>query len=152
MKGLIKKILKEESLKQTLKDRVKEDGWEYVAELVGDGEILARLGFNNDPVEFLNLFNDLDIVQSKEKPYLTLFRYEKGNNMMIYDRKNEYVYINYDVIWSFLGDVFGLKYVEIQELTQEWLSETYNLRGITTKLLVNNFDYQLSESYNLKRK
>ena len=150
MQRLIRKILKEESLKQTLKDQVKEFGWEDAAELVGDGEILARLGFNNDPVEFLNLFNDLDIVQSKEKPYLTLFRYEKGNNMMIYDRKNEYVYINYDVIWSFLGDVFGLKYVEIQELTQEWLSETYNLRGITTKLLVNYFDYQLSEAYNLK--
>ena len=150
MKRLIRKILKEESLKQTLKDQVKEFGWKDAAELIGDGEFLARLGFNNDPVEFLNLFNDLDIVQSKEKPYLTLFRYEKGNNMMIYDRKNEYVYINYDVIWSFLGDVFGLKYVEIQELTQEWLSETYNLRGITTKLLVNYFDYQLSEAYNLK--
>jgi hypothetical protein len=150
MKRLIRKILKEESLKQSLKDQIKEFGWKDAAELVGDGEILARLGFNNDPVEFLNLFNDFDVVQSKEKPYLTLFRYEKGNNMMIYDRKNEYVYINYDVIWSFLGDVFGLKYVEIQELTQEWLSETYNLRGITTKLLVNYFDYQLSEAYNLK--
>jgi hypothetical protein len=152
MKQLIRKILKEESLKQTLKDQVKEFGWKDAAELVGDGEILARLGFNNDPVEFLNLFNDLDVVQSKENPYLTLFRYEKGNNMMIYDRKNDEVYINYDVIWSFLEDVFGLKYVEIQELTQEWLSETYNLRGITTHRDEVGGDLVLGEVYNLKRK
>ena len=134
MERLIRKILKEENLKQNLKQQMKDYGWRSAAELVGGVDNFASIMYNSDPMGFLNEFNNLDIVQSKENPYLTLFRYEKGNNMMIYDRKNDEVYINYDVIWSFLEDVFGLKYVEIQELTQEWLSETYNLRGITTKV------------------
>jgi len=96
------------------------------------------------------MFNDLDVVQLEEKPDLTLFRYEKGNNMMIYDIKNEYVYINYDVIWSFLEDVFGLHYFEIQELTKDWLGETYNLRGITTSRTFNYQKIRLGETYNLK--
>ena len=50
---------------------------------------------------------------------------------MIYDRKNEYVYINYDKIWSVLEDNFGLSYDETEELTKRWLGEVYNLRGVT---------------------
>ena len=150
MKDIIRKILKEENLKQNLKQQMKDYGWRSAAELVGGVDNFASIMYNSDPMGFLNEFNNLDIVQSKENPYLTLFRYEKGNNMMIYDRKNDEVYINYDVIWSFLEDVFGLKYVEIQELTQEWLSETYNLRGITTHRDEVGGDLVLSETYNLK--
>ncbi len=122
------------NVKTKLQNMVKTMGWEPAAIAVGGIENLAKLGFNNNPMEFLNLFNDLDVVQSEEKPDLILFRYEKGNNMIIYDRKNEYVYINYDVIWSFLEDVFGLNYFKIQKLTKDWLGETYNLRGITTHI------------------
>jgi hypothetical protein len=129
MKQLIKKILKEETLKQNLKQQVKDFGWKDASKLVGGSVNLAKLGFNNNPMEFLNMFNNLDVVQS---PNSTLFRYEKENNMMVYDRKNNEVYINYGNIWLFLEDGFGLNYYETQELTQEWLSETYNLRGVTT--------------------
>jgi hypothetical protein len=131
MKYIIKKILKEENLKQTLKQQVKEFGFKDIAELVGGAENLVKLGFNNDPMEFLHLFDDLDVVQSEEKPYWTLFRYKKGHNFMIYDRKNDEVYINYYEIWSVLEDKFGLNYSETQELTKIWLDEVYNLRGVT---------------------
>jgi hypothetical protein len=50
---------------------------------------------------------------------------------MVYNRENDYVYINYDEIWSVLGDKFGLNYSEIQDLTKRWLDEVYNLRGVT---------------------
>jgi hypothetical protein len=105
MKQLIRKILKEESLKlenlkQTLKQSVKEDGWEFAADLVGGPEDLAKLAFNNDPMKFIDLFNDLDVFQSEEGSNWTLFRYEKGNNVMVYNRINDNVYINYDVIGS----------------------------------------------------
>jgi len=73
----------------------------------------------------------LDVVQSEEEPNLTLFRYEQGNNMMIYDRKIDYVFINIPNIWSFLEEDFGLDYDEVQEIMKVWLSEVYNLRGIT---------------------
>jgi hypothetical protein len=135
MKQLIKNILKEESLKQNLKQQVKEFGFKDTAELVGGTENLVKLGFNNDPMEFLNMFNDLDVVQSEEKPYWTLFRYKKHENLMIYDRKNDDVYINYYEIWSVLEDKFGLKYSETQRLTKIWLDEVYNLKGVTTMII-----------------
>ena len=88
-------LLIENKKNQFLFDIIKEDGWESAAELVGGAENLVKLGFNNDPMEFLHLFDDLDVVQSEEKQDWTLFRYKKHENLMIYDRKNDEVYINY---------------------------------------------------------
>ncbi len=140
MKQLIKKILKEESLKQSLRQQVKDYGWRDTADMVNGPEELAKLAFNNDPMEFLHMFDDMDVVQSKNEKDWTLFRYEKGNNLMIYDRKNEYVYIDYSNIWSFLEDGFGLNYSETQELTTRWVDEAYNLRGVTTSYFTKFID------------
>ncbi len=132
MKQLIKKILKEESLKQDLKQSVKNFGWESTANLVGGHKELAKLAFNDDPMEFLNMYNDLDIVQSEEKPDYTLFKDEKGNNIMVYDRKKGKVYINYYQIWSVLRSGFGILPDEVRIITQRWVSNTYKLRRVTT--------------------
>ena len=79
----------------------------------------------------------MDIVQSKSEKDWTLFRYEKGHNLMIYDRKNGDAYIDYSDIWLFLEDGFGLKYSETQAFTTRWVDEAYNLRGVTTKDISN---------------
>jgi hypothetical protein len=123
------------SLKTKLQKMVKNLGWKKTAKAVASPKNLAKLAFNKDPLEFINMFNNLDVVRSEEQPDWTLFRYEKGNNIMIYDRKNGYVYVSYDVIWSFLEYGFGLKYEEIQGITKDWLGEVYNLMGITTRTL-----------------
>jgi hypothetical protein len=82
-------------------------------------------------MDFLYLFNNLDVVQSKEEPYQTLFRYKPKYNLMIHNRKADNVYISYYDIWGVLEYEFGLNYSEIQELIKKWLSEVYNLRGVT---------------------
>jgi hypothetical protein len=129
---------------------IKNEGWESAAEMVGGVENLKRVIGIETPIDYLNLFNDLEVVQSEEEKYWTLFRYEKGKNIMVYNRKYDEVYINYDVIWGFLQDGFGLKHPETQELTQEWLSETYNLRGVTTTWIHWCSHIMLSETYNLR--
>ena len=140
MKQLIKQILKEESLKQNLKQQIKDYGWRDTAEMVNGSEELAKLAFDNDPMEFLHMFDDMDVVQSESDINLTLYRYEKGHNLMIYDKKNEYVYIDYSDIWSFLEDGFERKYSDIQAFTKRWVDEAYKLRGVTTqdKLMLNH--------------
>jgi hypothetical protein len=132
MKELIRNILKEESLKHNLKQQIKDYGWRDTAEMVNGSEELAKLAFDNDPMEFLHMFDDMDVVQSESDINLTLYRYEKGHNLMIYDRKNKYVYIDYSDIWLFLEDGFGLNYSEIQAFTTRWVDESYNLKGVTT--------------------
>ena len=122
--------------KEILQRNVLKLGWKSVSNMIGF-ENLYKIGFNNDPMEFLNLFNNLDIVQSEEDVYLTLYRFEKGNNMMIYDKKNDYVHIKLDVIWSFFFNGIGLKYSEIKEIMKKWLDEVYNLKGVTPQTLAH---------------
>ena len=133
MKQLIKKILKEESLKHNLRQQVKDYGWKDTAEMVNGPEELAKLAFNNDPMEFLHMFDDMDVVQHEINPNRTLFRYEKGNNLMDYDRKNGHVVISYSDIWSFLEDGFGLNDSEVRELITRWLDEVYEISGDPTE-------------------
>jgi hypothetical protein len=132
MKQLIRKILKEETLKQSLIDEIKEIGFKFIAEMVGGIDNLFKILNINTPMDYLHLFDDLDVILSEEWPELTLFRYQPKHNFMIYNRQNDYVFINYNEIWSVLENHFGLKYSEIQELTKMWLGEVYNLRVITT--------------------
>jgi len=130
-----KKLLFENSINDSLIDILKTDGLESAADLVGSIKNLMKVLKIKTPMDFLNLFNDLDIVQSEERPNWTLFRYVKGKNMVVYDKETGYAYVNYDDIWSFLENNFGLNYDEIQELIKEWLGEVYNLRGVTPRTL-----------------
>jgi hypothetical protein len=130
--NIVKTVIKENSLRQDLIQQIKEDGWKETSEFVGGRVNLKKLVGIESPIDFLNLFNDLDVIDSEENPNLTLFRYEIGNNLMVHDDEFDFVYINYGKIWSFLEKVFGLNYAEIQEVTQEWLGEVYDLRGVYT--------------------
>ena len=121
------------NIKKLLTDEIKEIGVTDTANLVGGINDLFKILNINTPMDFLHLFDDLNQVQSEEWPELTLFRYQPKHNLMIYDRKNRCVYINYYEIWSVLKEPFGLNKTEIQELTKIWLGEVYNLRGITTQ-------------------
>ena len=127
----------QESIKIELQSMVKDIGWELTAKIVNGPKKLAKLAFNNGPMEFLNLFNDLDVVQSKKNPNCTLFKYKKGNNVMVLLSGN--VNIDYNKIWSFLGEGFGLDFYQTKKLTELWLSDAYNLEGRRT----NYYDYSV---------
>ena len=144
------KLIKENSVKGSLIDMIKEDGWKSVSGVVGGIDNLKKLVGIESPMEFLHLFDDLDVVQSEEKPDWILFRYEPKHNLIIYVRKHDLVFINYDKIWEVLEDVFNLKNSEIKELTQEWLSEVYNIRGVTPTDGRYMDSFKLSEVYNLR--
>ena len=127
-----KNLLIENQLSDELINIIKYDGWKEAIRYVGNITNLKKVINFETPLEFLNLFNDLEVVQSVDDDDYILFRYEKGKNIIVYNQKNGNGYINYYIIWSFLDSYFDLNYTEIQELTKEWLSETYNLRVTTT--------------------
>jgi hypothetical protein len=129
--NIVKRVIKENTAKDALIDMLKNDGWESAAELVGGNENLKRLTGIETPMEFLNLFNDLDVVQSEEEPNWILYRYKKRDNMMIHNRQNDDVYISDNAILGVLRKGFNLNYGETQQLIEEWLSEVYNLKDIT---------------------
>ena len=129
--NIVKKVIKESAAKDSLINMIKYDSWESAAELVGGIENLKNLTGIESPIDFLNIFTDLDVVQSKEEPDLELYRYEKGNNIMIYDRKRKDFFVSNYVIWSFLKKGFGFSRFGIENFMNKWLSEVYNLRGVT---------------------
>ena len=125
-------LLFESKLKQNLKQEIKNFGVKDTAELVNGLDYLFEILNINSPMEFLHLFDDLDVVQSEMDPDWTLFRYKPKHNLMVHNRKNRTVFINYEEIWKPLFDT-GLFDPDIKELTKEWLSSVYNLRGVTTE-------------------
>ena len=128
----MKILINESQLQSTIKSMIKNLGTQSTIDNVGGWENFCKVLNIETPMDFLHLFDDLEQVHSLEEENWVLFRYKKGENLMIYDRKSEDVYINYHEIWSFLEDKFGLNYDDIQSLTQKWLDEVNNLRGVTT--------------------
>jgi len=127
------KIIITENKVERLKELIKTNGVKQVIVLMGGFDTFCKVMKIDGFMDFLHLFDDLEEVQSEEKKDWTLFRYKKGNNLMIYDRKSKEVYFSYDEIWSFLEDKFGLYLnADVQVVTKKWLGEVYNLRGVTT--------------------
>jgi len=144
------KIIITENTLEKVKNIIKRQGMNNTIQLMGGFDTFRKVLNINSYEDYLHLFDDLEEVQSEEKEHWTLFRYEKGNNLMIYDRISKEVYINYDEIWSFLKDKFDLTYPVVQAVTKKWLGEVYNLRGITTKNKKLYDCKRLGEVYNLK--
>ena len=117
------------SINIELQNIIKDDGWETAAKFVGGIDNLKKLVGIKTPMEFLNLFNDLDVVQSK-KNNTTCFKDKNGNNLMVHNNGN--VNIDYYKIWLFLFECFGLDFYQTKKLTELWLSDVYNLKEIRT--------------------
>jgi hypothetical protein len=130
MKYLITESQKN-NLKVLLKQLIRSKGIQMAFISVGGEDNFFEIMDINSPMKFLHLFNDLDVVQSEEYPDWNLFRYKPKHNIMVYDTKNDFVHISYQEIWKPLLDA-GLFNPDIEGLTKEWLSEVYNLRGVTT--------------------
>jgi len=128
--NIVKKVIKESAVKDSLIDMIKYDGWESAAELVGGVENLKKMVGIETPMDYLNLFNDMDVTQGIGRPPSTLYRYKKGYNIMTHYEGDHIIHIDNHSIWSFLGEGFELGLFEIEQLTKKWLSNVYNLWGL----------------------
>ena len=71
MKQLIRKILKEESLKQTMLDQIKQDGWLETAELVGGVDnLLSIVGEDSIMNMLMSCFKNLHVENRGGDTYL----------------------------------------------------------------------------------
>ena len=119
------------NLKEKLQNIVKEHGWKRGVISVGEKNLL-KIGFNNDPREYLNLFNDLDVVQSEENPDCTLFRYKPKENLIYYYPNCRYLTISFNKIYEVLVCHFNLKdTIELEIVLVTWLYEVYNIDEIS---------------------
>ena len=82
-------------------------------------------------IKYLNkLYGDLEEYRTDEHPDSVFF--VKGKKVyMEQDLKNNYLYLDYDTIWSDLKNTFLFEYKDIQSIIKDWVEVTYNLRGVT---------------------
>ncbi len=63
-----------------------------------------------------------------------LYRYEPGDNILVYDKDSLVVSVRWDLIWSFFTSNFGMKSKGIGAAVEDWLDEAYGLVAVTTEV------------------
>ena len=94
--------------------------------------IITESQINRAVIRWLNSeYGDLTPFETEKYPdYIFFMKDDKF--FFDYNKKDGYVSISYDNIWSCLENFFGLEYEEIQDLTKEWVEEHYKLKVTTT--------------------
>jgi len=59
--NIVKRIIRENTAKDSLIDMIKNDGWGYAADLVGGDKNLKKLSGIVEPIDYLNFFNNLNV-------------------------------------------------------------------------------------------
>jgi hypothetical protein len=122
------KIIISENKVKTIKRLIKRQGVENVVQLMGGWKTFSEVLEFKNPMDFLHLFDDLEVVQSEEKPDLLLFRYEKGNNIMLYRKSNEDIFVNSREIYKIMDEKFSLIFPVFVRLIESWVDKVYNLK------------------------
>ena len=145
------KIIITEEQDEKLTRRVK-----MMVDKLGLKETIKSLGINrikhvyeNNPLEFLNNFKDLEIVESPDYPNEILF-VKNGKVLMVQDKKTKIFWIDYDNIWSFFDKVLGIEQREIKEILTKWLEDDFKVKGYTLYELERYEDDTLDETIELK--
>ena len=138
----IRRILREETsmvLREKILKMFKTIGLEKTSNVFGGIDGLFKILNVNSPMDYLHLFDDLDIVDSEENSDYTLYRYQSGYNIMVYSTEfGRHAMINWDTIWGVLWGHFRLNQDEIQKLTMKWISDVYDLHDVNTIDLRND--------------
>jgi hypothetical protein len=134
----IRKVLREETSNRTqnkLIDMIKTIGFKKTSKAVGGIDNLKKITGLHNSVVFLNLFSDLERVESEENPEIFLYRYKKGKNVIVVDERdddmrNVYVYVNYDLIYGplaiFKESVF---YKDKEQILKRWMKNTFDIEA-----------------------
>ena len=124
-----------EKVNRKIKLAVEKLGLTQSREMFGD-EII-RLAYINNPLSFLDQFNNLTPVEKDGKIY-----YVDNDNLALFyyyiedqELKNWEFWVNHSRIWSFFSIIMDYSYTETQQIMKKWLKTTYNLRGLIPKFV-----------------
>jgi hypothetical protein len=95
--------------------------------------IITENKLNNVALSWMNKnfgLDQLEIVESEKYPNSVFFR-KNGKVVMMEDKKFKFFWFDYDKIWSFFESFFGMEYLQIQDVLNYWLEDTFKLEGYT---------------------
>ncbi len=138
-----------EKLNHKVRFMVNKFGFKETIRLFDNNINIIKRAYQDNPSSYLEQFNDLIPVEKYDKIYYV----DKDKNPLFYyypNKKNGFIYINYNRIWMFFEEIIGLEPSETHTIINNWLEETYNLRVL--RLIYNylGFNPLLEETYNIK--
>lgn len=123
----------EEKLKYKIRLAIKQLGLKQSRQMFGDD--IIRQVYNNNPLLFLNQFNNLtpveedgDVIYVDNNDEI-LFSYYKKDQ----DSKNGFYWIRRAIIIKFLEEIMGYTHDEIKEIMKGWLKVNYDLGELSPK-------------------
>ena len=133
----MKILITENKFKKVLKLNLKTNGVKNTIDNVGGWENFCTVLNIQSPMDFLHLFDDLFRVKSIKHPYMDIFRYEKGNNIISYDREDGKLYVSWFDIWKVLKFNYELKPDELRQLIKKWVQNEFKIDNITSILNIS---------------
>ena len=125
--------------KEIIQNNIKEDGWNKLLKYNSSDSILSK-GFDNNPVEFLNIYNDLEMVISQTSSNIMLFRKKPNDNLMVFNLLTKKMFINNTELWMILEDLFKLTPEQTESIIKMWLDKTFNISDVNP---VRNYNPKL---------
>jgi hypothetical protein len=127
------KIIITENQSDKINDRIKSTveklGLINATRVFGNNKDMIRRAYEDNPLSYLNQFNNLKPVVKDDKIY-----YVDNNNLPLFfhykNKRNKDCYINFWRIWVFFEQVMDYSHFEIEDILSDWLEETYNLKKL----------------------
>ena len=130
MRNIIKQILKEEidPKSERVKSMVKKFGLEQAIEMIVGGMDTIVQAYKDNPLEFLDQFNDLTIVETGD---ITYYLDEDRTTIFYIESGQDKININPRKVWDFFWVGMNYSYTEIRNIMVNWLKEKHGITGLT---------------------
>ena len=132
--NIVKRVIKENSVKYELIQMIKDGDWRSTAEMVGGAKNLKKLLDFNDPMDFLNLFNDLNVDMGDNGR--GIFTNNDGDRIITISTNSMgkvFASVDSHTIWAPFRYLFPYTNAETANLIRKWLKEVYGIKVFIAK-------------------
>ena len=132
--NIVKQVIKESSVKDELIRMIKDGDWKSASNFVGGSKNLRKLLGFDDPMEFLNLFNDLNVDMGDNGR--GIFTNDGGDRIItISPNSMGKVFASVDsrAIWEPFRYLFPATNADTANLIRRWLKEVYGIKVFIAK-------------------
>jgi uncharacterized FAD-dependent dehydrogenase len=131
---IVKRVINENSKRDIFIELIKKNGWDEAAEYVGGAKNLKKLTGINDPMEFLNLFNDLNVDMGDNGR--GIFTNDEGDRIITISPNSMgkvFASVDSHAIWAPFRHLFPATNAETANLIRRWLKEVYGIKVFIAK-------------------
>ena len=131
---IVKRVIKENSMRDELIRMIKDGDWRSTAEMVGGDKNLKKLLGFNDPMEFLNLFNDLNVDMGDNGR--GIFTNNDGDRIITISPNSMgkvFASVDSHTIWAPFRYLFPATNADTANLIRRWLKDVYGIKVFIAK-------------------